>query len=69
MGIMTAHACLPRISRTPRSGRRERRARVTVLEEGGHIAEIFDKRSGVNPLWTPPVGVDRAVHLLACAAP
>jgi hypothetical protein len=28
--------------------------RVTVLEEGGHIAEIFDKRSGVNPLWTPP---------------
>ena len=28
--------------------------RVTVLEEGGHIAEIFDKASGVNPLWTPP---------------
>src|SRR5258705_11795334 len=28
--------------------------RVTVLEEGGHIAEIFDKRAGVNPLWTPP---------------
>jgi hypothetical protein len=28
--------------------------RVTVLEEGGHIAEIFDKRSGTNPLWTPP---------------
>src|SRR6187200_513660 len=28
--------------------------RVTVLEEGGHIAEIFDKRSGINPLWTPP---------------
>jgi hypothetical protein len=27
---------------------------VTVLEEGGHIAEIFDKASGVNPLWTPP---------------
>jgi len=27
--------------------------RVTVLEEGGHIAEIFDKRAGVNPLWTP----------------
>jgi hypothetical protein len=24
------------------------------LQEGGHIAEIFDKRSGVNPLWTPP---------------
>jgi hypothetical protein len=28
--------------------------RVTVLEEGGHIAEIFDKRSRMNPLWTPP---------------
>jgi hypothetical protein len=28
--------------------------RVTVLEEGGHIAEIRDKASGVNPLWTPP---------------
>ena len=28
--------------------------RVTVLGEGGHIAEIFDKASGVNPLWTPP---------------
>jgi len=27
--------------------------RVTVLEEGGHIAEILDKRSGVNPLWVP----------------
>jgi hypothetical protein len=28
--------------------------RVTVLEEGGHIAEIMDKRTGINPLWTPP---------------
>lgn len=28
--------------------------RVTVLVEGGHIAEILDKSSGVNPLWTPP---------------
>jgi hypothetical protein len=28
--------------------------RVTVLAEGGHIAEIFDKETGVNPLWTPP---------------
>ncbi|MGD0363753.1 MAG: DUF4432 family protein [Bryobacteraceae bacterium] len=28
--------------------------RVTVLHEGGHIAEILDKESGVNPLWTPP---------------
>jgi len=30
------------------------RIRVTVLAEGGHIAEVFDKASGVNPLWTPP---------------
>ncbi len=28
--------------------------RVTLLEEGGHIAEIFDKQTGVNPLWIPP---------------
>ncbi len=28
--------------------------RVTVLQEGGHIAAIEGKRSGVNPLWTPP---------------
>jgi hypothetical protein len=28
--------------------------RVTVLEGGGHIAEILDKSTGVNPLWTPP---------------
>src|SRR5215467_12589003 len=28
--------------------------RVTVLAEGGHVAEIADKVSGVNPLWTPP---------------
>jgi len=27
--------------------------RVTVLEEGGHVAEVFDKRAGVNPLWIP----------------
>lgn len=30
------------------------RLRVTVLQEGGHIAEIADKVTGVNPLWTPP---------------
>ena len=30
------------------------RLRLTVLEGGGHLAEILDKRSGVNPLWTPP---------------
>jgi len=28
--------------------------RVTVLREGGHIAEILHKPSGVNPLWLPP---------------
>jgi len=28
--------------------------RVTVLVEGGHVAEILDKKTGVNPLWTPP---------------
>ena len=28
--------------------------RVTVLDEGGHIAEMLDKKTGINPLWTPP---------------
>jgi len=28
--------------------------RLTVLHEGGHIAEILDKGTGVNPLWIPP---------------
>lgn len=42
--------------------------RVTVLEEGGHIAEIRDLASGVNPLWTPnwpsiePSAYDPAKH-------
>lgn len=27
--------------------------RITVVEEGGHIAEVFHKAAGVNPLWTP----------------
>jgi hypothetical protein len=27
---------------------------VAVTVEGGHIAEIIEKKSGVNPLWTPP---------------
>ncbi len=27
---------------------------VTVPVEGGHIAELIEKRSGVNPLWSPP---------------
>ena len=28
--------------------------RLTVLEGGGHIAEIRDKATNVNPLWAPP---------------
>jgi hypothetical protein len=28
--------------------------RVTVTVEGGHVAELTDIRTGVNPLWTPP---------------
>jgi hypothetical protein len=28
--------------------------RITVTVEGGHIAEILDKHSGINPLWIPP---------------
>ena len=28
--------------------------RVTVTEEGGHVAEILEKQSGANPLWNPP---------------
>lgn len=27
--------------------------RVTVTAEGGHVAEILHKPSGINPLWTP----------------
>jgi len=27
---------------------------VTVSVEGGHIAELIDKKSGINPLWSPP---------------
>ena len=27
--------------------------RVTVLVEGGHIAEVFEKSTGVSPLWVP----------------
>jgi hypothetical protein len=28
--------------------------RLTLLEEGGHIAEVFDKACEINPLWSPP---------------
>lgn len=27
---------------------------VVVTEQGGHIAAIIDKATGVNPLWAPP---------------
>jgi hypothetical protein len=27
---------------------------VTVLRGGGHIAQVHDKATGVNPLWVPP---------------
>ncbi|MDQ2944737.1 MAG: hypothetical protein M3Y27_02115 [Acidobacteriota bacterium] len=30
------------------------RVRLTVTVEGGHVAEILHKPSGVNPLWIPP---------------
>ena len=44
---------------TPFHGRRaaqleNEQVRVTVLGEGGHIAEVLHKASGVNPLWMPP---------------
>src|SRR5207245_3819794 len=29
-------------------------SRVTVTVEGGHVAEILHKASGVSPLWIPP---------------
>jgi hypothetical protein len=28
--------------------------RLTVLVEGGHIAEVLHKKSGISPLWVPP---------------
>jgi hypothetical protein len=28
--------------------------RLTLLVEGGHLAELFHKPTGLNPLWTPP---------------
>ncbi len=40
--------------------------RVTVLAEGGHIAEIFDKKTGVNPLWAPPWNsIEPSIHDVA----
>ena len=28
--------------------------RVTILRQGGHIAEVFDKTAQISPLWIPP---------------
>ncbi len=40
--------------------------RVTVVAEGGHIAEIFHKGKGINPLWTPPwPGIDPSTYSAA----
>jgi len=40
--------------------------RVTVMAEGGHIAEILHKQSGVNPLWIPPwPSIDPSTYSLA----
>jgi hypothetical protein len=47
------------MSQTNFRGRRassieNQRLLVTVLHEGGHIAQILDKATGMNPLWIPP---------------
>ncbi len=42
--------------------------RVSILQQGGHLAEIYDKQAGVSPLWIPPwpsmepAGYDRRKH-------
>jgi hypothetical protein len=69
------HACghntvgMPLFYRSRRAARLENdNLRVTVVREGGHIAEILDKATGVNPLWTPnwpsiePSTYDHARH-------
>jgi hypothetical protein len=49
--------------------------RVTVLEGGGHIAEILDKATGISPLWIPhwpsiePADYDAARHPLYGGGP
>ena len=50
---------LLRMAETIYRGRRavqieNEKIRLTVLVEGGHIAEILHKPAGINPLWTPP---------------
>ena len=49
----------PKMSETRYRGRRavsieNASLRLTVTVEGGHIAEITDKQTGINPLWSPP---------------
>jgi hypothetical protein len=59
VAIRRRHCIIPVMSASaPYRGRRavtieNSDLRLTVLVEGGHIAEIFDKQAGVNPLWTP----------------
>src|SRR5438876_5279461 len=60
--LVVKHQSLVQVIRTFMSTYRNRRAvqmenetlRLTVLVEGGHIAELLHKPSGINPLWTPP---------------
>ena len=46
------------------------RLRLTVLQEGGHIAEILDKSTGVNPLCkTAPISRDSAIFARSYQSP
>ncbi len=47
------------MNNTPYRGRRavlleNGELQIIVTAEGGHIAAVVDKRTGVNPLWSPP---------------
>ena len=37
--------------------------RVTVLQEGGHIAEVFDKRAGRQSTLDPALDFDGAITI------
>src|SRR2546425_3078289 len=60
--LVVNHQSLVQVIRTFMTTHRNRRAvqienetlRLTVLVEGGHIAEFLHKATGINPLWTPP---------------
>jgi hypothetical protein len=42
------------------------RIRLSMTVEGGHIAEIFDKASGISPLWVPPwTSIEPSTYSLA----